>query len=266
MSDLATLAAHLRGMGRVVLGYSGGVDSGLLAVVGHRAAAPGAFLAVLGVSPSLAASQRAQAEALARQFGIPLRALATRELDDPRYAANPSDRCFFCKAELWERLQDVAREGGFDAIVDGTNADDLQEHRPGSAAAAAAGVRSPLVELGWTKAMVRAGARAIGLPIWDAPAAPCLASRIRYGLPVTPERLRQVEAAEAALRALGIAGNLRVRHLGEAARVEVDPDQFARLDGCWDEVEAAFGRLGFRAVTRDAAGYRRGALLELAVV
>ena len=265
MRDTAALAAHLRGLGRVVLGYSGGVDSALLAVVGAQALGPGRFLAVLGVSPSLSASQRAQAEALAARFSVPLELVETGELDDPRYAANPTNRCYFCKTELWRQLRTVAARG-FDVIIDGTNADDLGEHRPGAMAGQEQGLRSPLAELGWTKAMVREAARLLGIPIWDAPAAPCLASRVEYGLAVTPERLRQVEAGEAWLRGLGVAGNLRVRHHGGAARIELDPAEFALVDGRWAEVERQFRSLGFEHVVRDAGGYRRGGLLPLAVV
>ncbi len=265
MGDTAALAAHLRGLGRVLLGYSGGVDSALLAVVGARALGPGRLLAVLGASPSLSSGQRAQAESLAAAFSVPLEVVETGEFDDPRYAANPTNRCYFCKTELWRQLQVVAA-GGFDTIIDGTNADDLGEHRPGALAGQEHGLRSPLAELGWTKAMVREAARGLGIPIWDAPAAPCLASRVEYGLAVTPERMRQVEAGEAWLRELGIAGNLRVRHHGATARIELDPAEFGVVDDRWEEVERRFRSFGFDAVVRDPAGYRRGSLLPLSVV
>jgi uncharacterized protein len=264
MPDLARLDEHFRGLGRVVLGYSGGVDSGLLAVVGTRVLGPKGFLAVLGVSPSLPQAQYRAARDLARRYRIPVAELPTRELDDPRYTANRPDRCYHCKDELWTRLGALAARRGFDAVVDGTNADDLEEHRPGAAAARRHGVRSPLADLGWRKQEVRDAARALGLPIWDRPAAPCLSSRIRYGLAVTPERLRQVERGEAYLRRLGVTGNVRVRHLGHRARVEVDPDQFALLDRHWERVVRAFRRVGFGAVERSPDGYRRGALLVLA--
>lgn len=264
MSDLARLAAHLDGLGRVLLGYSGGVDSAVLAVLGARLPEKGRFLAVLGLSPSLAESQHRQAVDIAARFAVPLLELPTRELDDPRYAANPTNRCYYCKAELWRRLGTVAAERGFDTVIDGTNADDLGEHRPGAAAAGEYAVRSPLAELGWSKAQVRDAAKAIGLPIWDAPASPCLSSRIQYGLEVTPDRLRQVEAAESWLREQGITGDLRVRHLGETARVEVDPAFFDLLDSRWQEVKQAIQALGFEQVEREPAGYRRGGLLALA--
>ena len=157
----------------------------------------------------------------------------------------------------------MARARGFDTIVDGTNADDLGEHRPGLRAAEARRVRSPLAELGWTKAAVREASRTLGLPTWDAPAAPCLSSRVVYGLEITPRRLRQVEDGEAYLRALGVTGDLRVRHHGDRARLEVVPDQMARVRGEWEAVERFFSGLGFAAVELDPAGYRRGGLLSL---
>jgi uncharacterized protein len=265
MSDVAALAAHLQGMGRVLLGFSGGVDSALLGVLGAKALGPDRFLAVTGLSASLPEVQRFLAQELADRFGIPLLTLETHELADARYAANPANRCFYCKSELWSRCDEVARSSGFDTIMDGTNADDLREHRPGLGAAAEYGVRSPLAELGWTKAMVREAARALDIPVWNAPAAPCLASRIQYGLPVTPERLRQVETGEAFLRALGVSGNLRVRHHGADARLEVDPPHFAILDARHDEIGRFFRSLGFETVVRDPAGYRRGGLRQLTV-
>ncbi|MGE0553418.1 MAG: ATP-dependent sacrificial sulfur transferase LarE [Gemmatimonadales bacterium] len=243
-----------------LLGYSGGVDSAVLAVVGARALGE-RFLAVLGRSASLSEAQLRQARSLAASHRVPLLELATAELDDSEYRRNAPDRCFFCKRELWSRLSEVARARGLSLVVDGTNADDLGEHRPGHAAGERVGVRSPLAELGWTKARVRDAARGLGLPIWDAPAAPCLASRVRYGVAVTEERLGQVERAEAWLRDRGIEGNLRVRHHGSFARIEVDPPMFARLEAAWAEVTAAFGVFGFERVERDPAGYRRGSLL-----
>lgn len=266
MADARRLDEHLVSLGRIVLGYSGGVDSALLAVVATRALGLSRFLAVIGRSASLPEAQAHTARALALQFGIPLRELETRELDDPRYRSNPVNRCYFCKAELWTRLGALAREEGFNTVIDGTNADDLEEHRPGLAAAAEHGVRSPLAELGWTKAEVRAAARELGLPSWDAPASPCLSSRVRYGLPVTPARLAQVEGAEALVRAVGVTGDLRVRHLGDTARIEVHPREFPLVDGRWDEIERGFRALGFTLVERDPQGYRRGGLLALAPV
>lgn len=263
MSDLARLDDWFASAGRVLLGYSGGVDSALLAVAGTRALGPERFLAVIGRSASYPAVQHAAALDVAHRFAVPLLELATHELEDPRYLANAENRCYFCKHELWTRLGAVARERGFDVIIDGTHADDLGEHRPGLRAADERGVRSPLAELGWTKTQVRETAHAVGLPLWDAPAAPCLSSRIRYGLAITPDRLRQVEAAEAALRGFGVTGDLRVRHHGALARIEVAPDEIARVRARWDAVAAALRALGFDAVELDPRGYRRGSLLAV---
>ncbi|HEU5218727.1 MAG TPA: ATP-dependent sacrificial sulfur transferase LarE [Gemmatimonadales bacterium] len=263
MHDVARLQDHLRQLGRVLLGYSGGVDSALLAVVGARTLGPDGFLAVIGTSASYPDAQYRAALEVAERFAIPVRELATHELDDPRYLANPVNRCYFCKTELWSSLTALAVSEGFDAIIDGTNADDRGEHRPGLAAGAEWRVRSPLAELGFGKSVIRDLSRELGIPGWDAPAAPCLSSRIRYGLAVTTERLRQVESGEALLRRLGLTGDLRVRHLGDRARIEALPDQFARLEECWNEVVYGFARLGFTSVERDPRGYRRGSLLVL---
>ncbi len=264
MTDLDLLGRHLLGLGRVILGYSGGVDSALLAVAGRQALGREDFLAVIGRSASYPEAQWRSAVELAGRFDIPLLEIDTRELADPRYLSNPTDRCYFCKTELWSRLAEVAAERGFDSIVDGTNADDLGEHRPGLRAAAEQGVRSPLVELGWTKRAIREASRDLGLPTWDAPAAPCLSSRVMYGLEITPERLRQVEAGEAYLRSLGITGDLRVRHHGARARLEIAPEQMESLRSRWETVAGFFAGLGFATVELDPEGYRRGGLLALA--
>jgi uncharacterized protein len=251
----------LTGFPSLLVGYSGGVDSALLAVRARRVLGRDRMLAVLGVSPSLAAAQREQAGAVALQFDVPLLEVATYELDDPGYAANAPDRCYFCKRELWTQLRNVATERGLAAVADGTNADDLGDHRPGLRAADERGIRSPLAEAGYDKAAVRREARELGIPIWAAPAAPCLASRVRYGLTVTPPRLRQVERAEALLRGLGIAGDLRVRHRGDEARIEVDPSELAAVRRGIDGIAEALLGLGFSRVTLDLEGYRRGSLL-----
>jgi pyridinium-3,5-biscarboxylic acid mononucleotide sulfurtransferase len=264
MTALDTLRRHIRQFDRALLGYSGGVDSALLAVVGRQALDPDRFLAVIGRSASYPEVQHRAAIELARRFDVPVLEVETRELSDPRYRANPTNRCYFCKAELWSRLGEVAVERGFAAILDGTNADDLVEHRPGLKAAGEHGIRSPLAELGWTKAAVRAASRELGLPDWNAPAAPCLSSRVLYGLEITPARLRQVEEGEAFLRSIGVGGNLRVRHHGDRARVEVAADQMDGVRRQWDAVERFFADLGFASVELDPVGYRRGGLLALA--
>jgi uncharacterized protein len=264
MADLELLRTHLTGLGRVILGYSGGVDSALLAVVGAGELGPERFLAVTGRSASYPEVQAQTAIDLAHQFSVPLLEIDTHELDDPRYLSNSTDRCYFCKSELWTRLGQLVREWGFDTVIDGTNADDLGEHRPGMRAAREHGVRSPLAELGWTKTDVRTAARELGLSTWDAPAAPCLSSRVLYGLEITSERLRQVEEGESFLRSLGVRGDLRVRHHGSKARLEVAPDQMERLQANWDSIDSVFTSLGFASVELDPNGYRRGGLLAIA--
>lgn len=266
MATVEHLEAHLDGLSSAVLGYSGGVDSAVLAVVGARRLGPSRFLAVIGRSASYPEVQWRTAVELAARFSVPLFEVDTHELADPNYAANPLNRCYFCKSELWRVLGAVAAERSFECLLDGTNLDDLTEHRPGAAAGAARRVHSPFVELRWTKADVREAARELGLPTWDAPAAPCLSSRIQYGLPVTPERLRQVERAEAIIRDCGVVGDVRVRHLGELARVEVLPAERPRVEARWVEVSAKLYALGFAGAELDERGYRRGSLLPIAAV
>ena len=264
MTDLDQLRQHLLGLGQVLLGYSGGVDSALLAVVASQTLGEGRFLAAIGRSASYPEAQWRSAVDLAARFGVPTLELDTRELDDPRYLRNDTSRCYFCKSELWARLAEVAHRQGFDTIIDGTNADDLGEHRPGLRAGREVGIRSPLAELGWTKEAVRAASRELGLPTWDAPAAPCLSSRVRYGLGITAGRLRQVEAGEAFLRTQGVTGDLRVRHHGSHATVEVAPGEMEGLRARWEAVARFFADLGFERVELDPQGYRRGRLLALA--
>ena len=264
MADLENLHAHLLSLGSAVLGFSGGVDSALLAVAGTRALGPQRFLAVMGRSASYPAVQAESALALVRDYDIPLLQVDTHELDDKRYLQNSTERCYFCKSELWTRLGAIAGARGYQVVIDGTNADDLGEHRPGLRAAAEHQIRSPLAELGWTKAHVRSAARKLGLPNWEAPAAPCLSSRVQYGLEITSERLRQVEEGEALLRKIGVVHDLRVRHHGERARLEVAPDQMGRVRDNWTAICQGFRALGFDTVELDPAGYRRGGLLALA--
>lgn len=247
---------------RVAIGFSGGVDSAYLAAVTLEALGPTHSLALIGRSDSLAGRDEDHAVVVARAIGIPILEVETGELEDPRYASNPTNRCYFCKSVLWLTLNPIAKARGFDCVVDGTNADDLYDYRPGSRAAVEQGVLSPLAEVGLTKAEIRERTQVRGWPWWDRPSSPCLASRLPYGTPVTTERLRQVERAESALRELGIGGNLRVRHHGDLARVELDREMLPK----WRE-QAAFESLarvvkaaGFADVELDTRGFRSGSL------
>jgi pyridinium-3,5-biscarboxylic acid mononucleotide sulfurtransferase len=250
----------------MLVAFSGGVDSAVVAVAARRMLGRDRALAVLGVSPSLSSLVHERARAIATEFDLPLREVATDELADPGYVANAPSRCYFCKRELWTRLGALADAEGLAAVADGTNADDLGEHRPGGRAASERGVVSPLAEAGLTKTEVRGIARALGLPNWDAPAAPCLASRVLYGLEVTPRRLQQVERAEDVLRSVGVTGDCRVRHRGDEARIEVMPDQLGLVRAWRERVVDGLRAAGFTRVTLDLTGYRRGSLLHAAGV
>lgn len=262
-----SLMAWLDTQRRLAIGFSGGVDSAYLAAVALETLGPDHSLALVGRSASLSGREEDHAVSVARSISIPLVEVDTGELSDPRYAANPANRCYFCKNTLWRTLLPVARARGFEWLADGTNADDVHEYRPGGRAAVEQGVQSPLAEVGLTKSDIRVLSRARGWDWWDRPASPCLASRLPYGTEVTPERLRQVEAAEAALRNLGIRGNLRVRHHGDLARVEIDRDILAD----WGQgtglelLVRTVASAGYARVEVDPRGFRSGSLnvLEL---
>ena len=256
------LSAWLGAHGPVAVGYSGGVDSSFLAVAARTALGSDGVLAIIGRSPSYPAAQWETAREVARRFDVRVLELDTEELDDPRYAANPSNRCYFCKSELWGKLVPVAHANGFATVIDGTNADDLSDWRPGAQAAREHGVASPLAELGYTKLQIRAASRHLGLPTWRQPSSPCLSSRLPYGTAVTRQRLRQIEHAEAALRGLGIEGDLRVRYHEDVARVELGAAELPRwLDPArFAELRAAVVATGFERVALDLRGFRSGSL------
>ena len=252
----------LRSLGHVIIAYSGGVDSAFLLKVAREEIGERA-VGIIGVSPSLMPEEHEDAVDLARQIGAPLRTVETDEMHDANYAANPSNRCYFCKSHLFEVLTQIAQDEGFEAVCDGTNVDDLQEWRPGAQAGTERGIRSPLREVGLTKAEIRALSREMGLPTWDKPAMPCLSSRIPYGTPVTPEALHMIGRAEAWLRVHGLR-QVRVRHYVEndrpTARIEVEPDEMPRLFELRDEVTRELRELGYTSVLLDLEGYRRGKL------
>lgn len=256
------LGEWFRARGSALLGFSGGVDSAYLGCVALDVLGGERVLAVIGRSASYPEEQWATARAVADRFGIPVLEVNTDEMSDPRYAANPTTRCYFCKTELWSRLVPIARQRGFAIVVDGTNADDRGDWRPGAKAAREQGVASPLAEVGLTKEEIRLLSRARGLPTWDQPASPCLSSRIPYGTAVTPDRLRRIEKAERALRALGIEGDLRVRFHGELARVEMARSQLSEwLEPVASErLAAAVRSAGFERVALDLRGFRSGSL------
>ena len=258
----ADLASWLAARAPVAIGFSGGVDSAYLAVAARLHLGTDGVLAIIGRSASYPEAQWAAARTVARSFDVPVLELDTAELDDPRYAANPSNRCYFCKSELWSRLVPIARARGFSTVADGTNADDLSDWRPGAQAAREHGVASPLAELGFTKQDIRDASRRLGLPTWQQPSSPCLSSRLPYGTEVTRARLEQIERAEEALRALGIAGDLRVRYHEDLARVELGAEELPRWlePRRFDVLRDALVRTGFERVALDLRGFRSGSL------
>jgi uncharacterized protein len=256
--DLEGLRAACKRIGPMVVAFSGGADSAFLAWVATDTLGADQVRCVTAVSPSLAPEELADCRALAAEWGLSFAEVETDELADPAYSANDGSRCFHCKSTLMEALVPLASGDGA-TIVLGVNLDDLGDHRPGQEAAAGAGARFPLVEAGFTKAAVREWSRQLGLRTWDKPAAACLASRVPYGTPVTLSTLSSVAEAESALRSLGFA-QLRVRHYGDTARIEVASDELAQVVARRDEVSSAVHRAGYRYVTLDLDGFRSGNL------
>lgn len=260
----ARLAAWLETIGSIAIGYSGGVDSAYLAALSVATLGPDHVLGIIGRSASFPKSQWENATEVARAIGLRIIEVESGELDDPRYVANPSNRCYFCKSDLWSRLAPVAREHGMAVLADGTNADDLLGHRPGAQAAREQRVVSPLAMFEFSKDEIRERSRARGLSTWEQPSSPCLSSRIPYGTAVTINRLRQVEQAESGLRALGVVGDLRVRHFGDIARVELSQSELQRfaLAPLREQLEAVVRAAGYEKVEMDPRGFRSGALNE----
>jgi uncharacterized protein len=257
---LLALEARLKQLGKLMVAYSGGVDSAFLAATAHRVLGE-KMLAVLADSASLARRDMEQACEFARSLGMPLQVVTTEELDNPEYARNDANRCFHCKDELFATMKKLGGKLDFSSIAYGMNADDTKDYRPGQRAAKEHEVLAPLAEVGLTKLEVRALAKVAGYPLWDRPAAPCLSSRVEYGRTVTREVLEQVEKAEESMRQLGFR-ELRVRHHGELARVEIARTELPRALSMemLDAITAALKQAGFQYVTLDCTGFRSGSL------
>lgn len=257
---LRDLRSWFAEVGNVVVAFSGGADSALVAAVAGQTLGPHS-LAVTAVSPSLAGREEDDCRQLAEEWGLEWTTVDTDEMENAAYRANDSERCFHCKSALMDALAPLVSARGATVVL-GVNLDDLHDHRPGQRAALEAGARFPLVEVGLSKDDVRAVSRRLGLRTWDKPAAACLASRIEHGRPVSVSLLGRLDRAEELLRSLGL-GQLRVRHHGETARIEVEPEEFATLLAAREVIVDGLGALGYRYVTLDLAGFRSGSMNPL---
>jgi uncharacterized protein len=262
----ADLQSRLRELRSVVVAFSGGVDSAFVLKMAVETLGADRVLAITGRSPSVPSAELAGVPELAAEIGAAHEFLDTAEFDDEHYLANPTNRCYFCKDELYTRLERLAVERGFDAVINGVNADDLGDFRPGLKAADEHRVRAPLAEAGVTKAELRVMAAGLGLSIYDKPASPCLSSRVQYGERITPEKLRRIDAAETLLRELGFA-ECRVRHHNDLARIEVPADQLERFADAElrSRIDRELRTLGYRYITLDLRGFRSGSMNEVLV-